>query len=77
MYYRGEKPITKPMNNQSMNTKNNKKANKGHKDLFRGSCACRHASPRCVDLYLVVRSLIGIHKPKPTLGCHKNLPQAR
>jgi hypothetical protein len=29
----------------------------------RGSRACRHASPRCVDLHLMVRRLIGSPHP--------------
>jgi hypothetical protein len=31
-----------------------------HKDLSRGSRACRHASPRCVSLHHMVRWLIGL-----------------
>jgi hypothetical protein len=38
-----------------------------HKDLSRGSRACRHASPRCVPLHHVVRWLIG-HTPSLSKG---------
>ena len=33
--------------------------------FFRGSRACRHASPCCVDQHLVVRQLIGVSQTQP------------
>jgi hypothetical protein len=38
----------------------------------RGSRACRHASPRCVDQHLVVRQLRGVAQPRPHVGHRKN-----
>ena len=39
----------------------NHNGGKRHKIFPRGSRACRHASPRCVDHHLVVRRLSGVH----------------
>jgi hypothetical protein len=45
-------------------------------DLSQGSCACRHASPRCVPLHHVVRWIIG-HTPSLSKGATRTYQMAR
>ena len=55
---------------------NHQENTKGQENQFfsRGSRACRHVSPRCVDQHLVVRQLRGVlQTSSTTIGHHKNL----
>jgi len=62
----------------TMKTNQRKKSNQSQdmdtRFFFRGSRACRHASPHCVDQHLVVQRLRGVAQTSSSLGHRKNLP---